>query len=153
MSFCTFTCDHVRATEQVFERHRRWAGREPAGQSSSYVPGCCGRRRCYSGRSLHCPPLRCRSPRCVASPAAAWHIHTHTHKHQCVAANGGSHVITAWWWWWWWRVGRRLPGHGLDFQPLLYAVRQGLLVVVFANTGQDSLLVSFVLITTGINLA
>lgn len=75
---------------------------------------------------------------------------THTHKHQCVAANGGSHVITAWWWWW---VRRRLPGHGLDFQPLLYAVRQGLLVVVFANTGQYSLLVGFILITTGINLA
>lgn len=77
---------------------------------------------------------------------------TYTHKHQCVAANGGSHVITAWWWWWW-TVGRRLPGHGLDFQPLLYAVRQGLLVVVFANTGQYSLLVGFILITTGINLA
>lgn len=46
-----------------------------------------------------------------------------------------------------------LPGHGLDLQPLLYAVGQGLLVVVFANTCQHSLLVGFILITAGINFA
>lgn len=46
-----------------------------------------------------------------------------------------------------------LPGHGLDLQPLLYAVRKGLLVVVFADTGQYSLLVGFILITAGIDLA
>lgn len=70
-----------------------------------------------------------------------------TRKHQCAAANGGRRVI---------RVGvgvPGLPGHGLDLQPLLYAVRQGLLVVVFAYTGEDSLLVGFILITAGINLA
>lgn len=46
-----------------------------------------------------------------------------------------------------------LPGHSLYLQPLFYAVGQGLLVVVFANAGQDSLLVGFILIAAGINLA
>lgn len=46
-----------------------------------------------------------------------------------------------------------LPGHGLDLQALLYAVGQGLLVVVFTNTGQHSLLVGFILITAGVNFA
>lgn len=45
------------------------------------------------------------------------------------------------------------PGHSLDLQPLFYAVGQGLLVVVFANSGQHSLLVGFVLVTAGIDLA
>lgn len=47
----------------------------------------------------------------------------------------------------------RVPGHSLYLQPLFYAVGQGLLVVVFANAGQHSLLMGFVLVTTGINLA
>lgn len=45
------------------------------------------------------------------------------------------------------------PGHGLDLQALLDAVGQRLLVVVFADTGQDSLLVGFILVTTGVDLA
>lgn len=45
-----------------------------------------------------------------------------------------------------------LPGHSLYLKPLFYAVGQGLLVVVFANAGQHSLLVGFVLVTAGVNL-
>lgn len=46
-----------------------------------------------------------------------------------------------------------VPGHSLYLQPLFYAVGQGLLVVVFADASQDSLLVGFILVTAGINLA
>lgn len=45
------------------------------------------------------------------------------------------------------------PGHGLDLQALLYAVGQRLLVVVFADARQHPLLVGFVLVAAGINLA
>ncbi len=52
-------------------------------------------------------------------------------------------------------VQRRVcvPGHSLYLEPLLYAVGQGLLVVVFTDSGQNSFLVGFILITAGINLA
>lgn len=45
------------------------------------------------------------------------------------------------------------PGHGLDLQALLYAVGQRLLVVVFADARQHPLLVGFILVAAGINLA
>lgn len=45
------------------------------------------------------------------------------------------------------------PGHGLDLQALLYAVGQRLLVVVFVDARQHPLLVGFILIAAGINLA
>lgn len=49
--------------------------------------------------------------------------------------------------------GLGIPGHSLYLKTLLYAVGQGLLVVVFANAGQHSLLVGFIFIAAGINLA
>lgn len=48
--------------------------------------------------------------------------------------------------------GGGLPGHGLNLQPLLYAVGQSLLVVVFADASQNPLLVGFVLVAAGIDL-
>lgn len=44
------------------------------------------------------------------------------------------------------------PGHGLDLQPLLDAVGQRLLVVVFADAGQDPLLVGLVLVPARVDL-
>lgn len=49
-----------------------------------------------------------------------------------------------------WRAAS--PGHGLDLKPLLYAVGQGLLVVVFTDACQNPLLVGFILVSTGIDL-
>lgn len=51
------------------------------------------------------------------------------------------------------KEGVKSPGHGLDLQALLYAVGQRLLVVVFADARQHPLLVGFVLVAAGINLA
>ncbi len=47
----------------------------------------------------------------------------------------------------------KLAADCLYLEPLLYAVGQGLLVVVFTDSGQNSFLVGFILITAGINLA
>lgn len=49
------------------------------------MPGCCGQKHCYSGRSLHYLLLHCRSPPCVSSHAVVWQQHIQIHL---IAADG-----------------------------------------------------------------
>lgn len=110
------------------------------------IPGCCGQKRCYSGRSLHCPQLRYHSPLCASYHAAVWQKQMQIQIITADRVRVYLHYLCALRW-------LCLPGHSLYLQPLFYAVGQGLLVVVFANAGQHSLLVGFVFVTAGINLA